>query len=107
LQELQEWIKPFLEIHKAIDLILELIRQSCVSTEEIAKGGFFQTTLPLDNNDTVQLLRVAVPQTTPCYAEISGGKHRFTVRFMLPSSESDRAMQTTKDIAFSLTCCQL
>jgi cell division protein ZapD len=106
-KELDEWTKPFLEIHNAIELVLNFIRQSNVSTQEVAKAGFFQTSLPLDANDSVQLLRVQVSQSTPCYAEISGGKHRFTVRFMLPATEGDRSTQTTQNIPFSLTCCQL
>lgn len=106
-KELSEWTKPFLEIHDAIALVLNIIRQNGSSSQETAKSGFFQSSLPVDSNDSVQLLRVEVPQTTPCYAEISGGKHRFTVRFMLPAIDSDRSVQTGKDIDFTLTCCQL
>lgn len=106
-KELMDWTKPFLEIHNAIELVLNLIRQCGTVTQEIAKAGFFQSTLPLDNNDSSQLLRVQVPQATPCYAEISGGRHRFTVRFMQPAIESERSTQTSKHIDFTLTCCQL
>jgi cell division protein ZapD len=107
LSELDEWTRPLLEIHEAIQLVLNFIRQGSISTEELAKGGFFQSTLPLDSHESVQLLRVQVPQKTQCFAEISGGRHRFTVRFMLPALESDRSTQTTQDISFTLTRCQL
>lgn len=106
-KELADWAMPFLEIHHAIELVLNLIRDSGSSSQETANSGFFQSTLPVDNNDALQLLRVQVPQSTPCYAEISGGRHRFTVRFMLPAVESDRSTQTHKNIDFTLTCCQL
>lgn len=107
MKELNEWIHPFLEIHDAIELVLNFIRQTNDPTQEIAKAGFFQLSLPLETTESVQLLRVQVPKDTPCFAEISGGKHRFTVRFMTLSMDSDRPSQTNRDIAFTLTCCQL
>jgi cell division protein ZapD len=107
-RELKEWIEPLLEIHSAIQLVLNFIRKACISSEEIAKGGFYQATLPLsEHQDSVQLLRVNVPQTTVCFAEISGGRHRFTVRFMIPAVDSERSTQTTEDVRFILTRCQL
>jgi cell division protein ZapD len=107
IKELDEWTKPFLEIHDAIELVLNFIRQSNDATQEVAKAGFFQLSLPLELNESVQLLRVQVPKNTPYFAEISGGKHRFTVRFMALGIESERSTQTNRDVAFSLTCCQL
>lgn len=104
-QQLNEWTRPFLEIHDAIDLILNLIRQSGVSRQEVAKAGFFQLTL--DSSEVCQLLRVQVPQNTLCFAEISGGRHRFTVRFMKPGLDNERPAQTTSNISFSLSCCHL
>jgi cell division protein ZapD len=106
-KELDEWTKPFLEIHEAIALVLNFIRQSNDPTQEIAKGGFFQLSLPLEVNESVQLLRVQVEKTTPFFSEISGGKHRFTVRFMSLGLESDRPAQTNRDVPFLLTCCQM
>jgi cell division protein ZapD len=107
VKELDEWTKPFLEIHDAIKLVLNIIRQSNDERQEIAKAGFFQLSLPLELNESVQLLRVQVEKNTPYFAEISGGKHRFTVRFMSLGLESERSTQTTHDVPFSLTCCQL
>lgn len=106
-KQLNDWIKPFLEIHEAIELVLNFIRQSNDSTQEIAKGGFFQLSLPLEVNESVQLLRVQVEKGMPFFAEISGGKHRFTVRFMSLGLDSDRPVQTNRDVPFSLTCCQM
>jgi cell division protein ZapD len=106
-KQLNDWTKPFLEIHDAIELVLNFIRQSNESTEEIAKGGFFQSSLPLETNEFVQLLRVQVEKDSPFFAEISGGKHRFTVRFMSLGLDSDRPTQTSRDVVFSLACCQL
>jgi cell division protein ZapD len=106
-KQLDEWTKPFLEIHAAIELVLNFIRQSNDVTQEVAKGGFFQLSLPLDGNESVQLLRVQVDKSAAFFAEISGGKHRFTVRFMSLGLDSERPTQTNHNVPFSLTCCQL
>jgi cell division protein ZapD len=44
-KELEEWTQPFLEIHNAIELVLNFIRESGEAKQEIAKGGFFQLSL--------------------------------------------------------------
>jgi len=102
-KDLERWTQPFNNIRIAIDLILGFIRQGSEPTQEIAKAGFFQ--LALDKTHPVQLLRVGLPGNERCFAEISGGKHRFSVRFMRPSSDENRPSQVSDDIAFLLTCC--
>jgi len=101
--DLTQWTKPLSDIQIAIDLILGFIRQSSIATPELAKAGFFQ--LALDKSQPFQLLRVAIEHTIPCFAEVSGGKHRFTIRFMMPSVDNKRPGQTLEDIPFSLTRC--
>jgi len=101
--ELTEWIKPFMSIHTAISLILDFIRQNGIPTEEAAEAGFFQ--LSLNKSQPFQLLRVAINSSLPCFAEISGGKHRFTIRFMSPSSDNHRPAQINQQVPFRLTRC--
>jgi len=103
-KNLQQWIQQFSVIRKGIMLILDFIRQSGVPSQETARAGFFQKSL--DSSLSYQLLRVAVDHSVPCYAEISGGKHRFSVRFMTPSNGGGgRPVQSPDDIPFALTCC--
>lgn len=102
-KDLERWTQPFTDIRTSIDLILTFIRQSCEPSQEIAEAGFFQ--LALDKNHPVQLLRVSLPANLPCFAEISGGKHRFSVRFMKPSSDENRPCQISENISFMLTRC--
>ncbi len=102
-RDLQQWTQPFADIRIAIDLILGYIRQSSAPKQEIAQAGFFQ--LALDSSHPVQLLRVGVPASARCFAEISGGKHRFSIRFMKPSNDENRPTQTQADIAFTLSRC--
>ncbi|WGS85696.1 cell division protein ZapD [Methylomonas sp. UP202] len=102
-KDLERWTQPFVAIRIAIDLILGFIRQSHVPTQEVAKAGFFQ--LALDKSHPVQLLRVGIAAAMPCFAEISGGKHRFSIRFMKPSTDENRPNQILDDIDFQLTRC--
>ena len=102
LQELHQWMDQFQPIRHAIALMLSITRESAVPAKEVAEAGFFQRNL--DPSVPWQLLRVGVPAGFPCFAEISAGKHRFTVRFMKPMG-SDRPVQTDSDVEFELSCC--
>lgn len=101
--DLVKWTEPLASIRTAISLILNFIRQSNTPTEERAIAGFFQ--LALDQSKPFQLLVVSIEHSFPCFAEISGGKHRFSIRLMNPSTDSERPSQTTEDIPFLLTRC--
>ncbi|GAB4268555.1 MAG: cell division protein ZapD [Methylomicrobium sp.] len=103
-EALEQWTKPFKDIRKAIDMILSFIRESSTPTQEEAESGFYQSSL--DKSLPLQLLRISVDRSIPCFAEISGGKHRFTIRFMRPASDGSRPTQSPDDIPFELTCCQ-
>lgn len=101
-KDLEQWMQPFTAIRRAIDLILRFIRHSSLPTQECAKAGFFQETL--DRSLPYQLLRITLERAQPYFAEISGGKHRFTIRFMSPST-NERPMQTSDEVSFQLTRC--
>jgi cell division protein ZapD len=103
LKDLDRWTRPFNTIKTAIDLILSFIRDSSIPTAKIAEAGFFQ--LSLDQNQPYQLLRISIDRSLHRFVEISGGKHRFSVRFMTPSSNGARPTQGDEDIPFELTCC--
>lgn len=103
-QELAEWFECFRPVQDGIAMILGLIRDSSVGVWETARAGFYQKAL--DHNIPFLLLRVAVPIELPYFAEISGGKHRFTVRFLEGRSD-ERPVQRSEDIPFLLTTCVL
>jgi cell division protein ZapD len=102
-RDLANWLNRFGAIAEAIQAILRLVRESAVLKSETAEAGFFQKTL--DPNHPPLLVRVAVDRKVPYYAEISGGRHRFTVRFMQSSTEEGHVRQATENIAFQLECC--
>lgn len=103
IKDLELWSSPFNDIRTAIDLILNFIRNSNAATQEVAVAGFFQ--FSLDRSQPFQMLKVSLDKTLPCFAEISGGKHRCTIRFMVPPADDKRPMQSPDDIPFELTCC--
>ncbi|MGD2076180.1 MAG: cell division protein ZapD, partial [Gammaproteobacteria bacterium] len=104
-RDLAGWMGRFEVIAQAIQLILRLIRDSTELKSVTAESGFFQKTL--DTNHPCQLVRVAVGEDIPYYAEISGGRHRFTVRFLESSLQDGHMRQATRNIAFKLGCCAI
>jgi len=71
LKDLQHWSSPFIDIHTAIDLILNFIRNSRAASQEVAVAGFSR--FPWIKASLVQLIKVSVDKSLPCFAEISGG----------------------------------
>jgi len=103
IKDLELWSRPFKDIRTGIDLILNFIRNSTAPTQELAEAGFYQ--FSLDRSQPYQLLKVSVDKSISCFAEISGGKHRCTIRFMTPATGGERSIQSPDDIPFELTSC--
>jgi cell division protein ZapD len=101
---MSDWMHEFDVIRAPIRLLLSLIRESATPSKESAIGGFYQASL--DPALPYQLIRVEVSDELNCFAEVSGGKHRFTVRFM-ELRLKDRPVQTSQDVVFKLTCCAI
>jgi len=104
-RDLAQWLGNFDEIGQAIHMILSLMRDSAPMRPTVAQDGVFQRTL--DPNLPFQLIRIALPAGLPYYAEVSGGRHRFTIRFLQFSIGRDRSPQTDRDVEFELACCAL
>lgn len=103
-QQIQTWIDQVADARSAIDIILKLIRNSTGFSELDAPAGFYQQSL--DSGLAHQLIRVKIAKDADCYPEISGGKHRFTIRFM-KFDIAQRAKQVDDDINFFLSCCSM
>lgn len=102
-KDLDMWVGLFAPIRKAVDLILNFIRLSCGTSNETAHMGFYQTNL--DQTQPYQILIIKLLRTTPYFVEISGGKHRFTARFMRSSTGNIRPKQADTDVEFLLSYC--
>jgi cell division protein ZapD len=104
-QDLDNWSNDLDPIKKSIYLALDMIRNSSNPTKEKAESGFYQK--PIESNLSCQLIRVFLPSASRYYPEISGGKHRFTIRFMEEIATENRSNQTGNDVDFELHCCIL
>ena len=102
--DLAQWLQVFEPLHNAIDLVLQLIRQSANPRKKTAENGIYQQTL--DASAPFQLVMVTLPADSKYFAEISGGKHRFTIRFMDTTCQP-RPLQTTDAVPFDLYTCAL
>jgi cell division protein ZapD len=105
VQQLAAWLGAFDLVREAIGLSLQLIRESARPSHEVAPGGFYQRNI--DASVPYQMIRVGVHTSAPWFPEISGGRHRFTVRFMASSGPEARPTQVNEDVEFELQCCAI
>ena len=101
-QQLNNWFQQFSTARTAVDIALQLIRNSSSFCSILAEAGFYQKAL--DSKLPNQLVRVKLSKSFAYYPEISGGKHRFTIRFMYLNDEQ-QAIQISEDKHFLLSCC--
>jgi cell division protein ZapD len=104
-EQLQQWFSPFQVLEESVTMILDVLRNSTDDTDETAVKGFFQKVI--DSNQAVQLLHISIPSTHICYPEISAGKHRFSVRFMINPNPYTRPEQFIEDVMFRLKICSV
>ncbi len=102
-KSIHSWVSQFAPIRKAIGLTLNFLRLSGESSKQIAKQGFFQDSL--ETAQPYQLAILQLDKSIPFYAEISGGKHRITARFMNLEMGMNRPKQANCDIPFRLHYC--
>ena len=103
VNDLRRWLDTFDLLNSSVTLCLKLVRESAIATHEIAQSGFFQRTL--EPTSPCHMVRVCLERDVRCFPEISAGKHRFTVRFMVPNARHDRPTQLDDDVEFDLHCC--
>lgn len=101
-RRMQAWTRDMEPIRDAIALLLSLARGSNVPEPAVATAGFYQGTL--NNQAPVQMIRIELAQELGLFPEISGHKHRFSIRF-LEAEDTERPIQTDRDVKFSLTNC--
>ncbi len=103
--DLNKWKKDFSVVQESLTIVLFRLRDSATPIIENAESGFYQQ--PIESKLPCQLIRVFLPEDCNYFPEISGGKHRFTVRFMEQPSISYRPVQTGNTVKFELHCCIL
>ena len=103
LDDIRKWMKPFRPLRNAIDVALELVRASTNYEQQVAEDGIYKQSL--DPKHPCQLILVTLPANSSYYAEFSGSKHRFTVRFL--DATLAHPVQTSESVEFDLSCCRL
>jgi cell division protein ZapD len=98
------WYASLDPVRQTVELILKLLRNSAEPSLENAPNGCYQRNL--DASVPYQLIRVMLPPGSPYFVEVSGGKHRFSLRFLEPR-DGERPVQAAEDVRFQLTCCVL
>jgi cell division protein ZapD len=101
--DLNGWLAPMLCVQRAVDLILELLRESGTSSQYVACGGVFQLML---GGRVAQMLRVGLAREWPCVPEVSANKYAVNVRFVtVDRNQKSRTFE--QDVAFELMLCSL
>lgn len=104
-EDLEKWKKECDVIQNALISVLFMLRNSTVPVTESAEAGIYQQVM--EPKLSCQLIRVFLPEHCDYFPEISGGKHRFTIRFMKLSPTSYKSVQTRQTIEFGLHRCAL
>ncbi|WP_323018936.1 cell division protein ZapD [Castellaniella sp.] len=103
VRDLQDWIEPLMPLHRAMALILQLLRDAGDARDQMASQGAYQEML---GGKTFQMLRVWVDPQLSVFPEISANKYVIWVRF----SAQDNVLKpqpVSHDIAFRLARCNL
>jgi cell division protein ZapD len=102
LERLEAWYRSLENIRRPVSLMLNILRESADPVSELAPEGFFQRTL--ESQTPYQLIRVGLSPEEDCFAEISAGKHRLTIRMLQPQAQG-RPRQVDHGVSFELVCC--
>jgi cell division protein ZapD len=103
--QLGAWMATLDNLRQSTALVLRMLRESATPIALTAPAGIYQQTP--DKDTQAQLIRVLLPADSPCFAEISGSRYFFTIRFMQQTSTHERPVQSSDDIEFQLCNCGL
>lgn len=101
--QFEAWIAKLRRICDPVAQVLWLTRETTEPVERVAANGLYQYNLP--KNEQFNMVRVIMPARGGVYPEISGGQHRFTIRFVIWEGVDKRAAQVDHDVRFLLSLC--
>lgn len=104
-QQLFTWLEEIRPMAGAINLLLNLMRNSATFENKTAVSGFFQKTL--NSQQIYQMVRIELPLYADYFPEISGNKHRVSVRFLTYACTTQRPIQVSQDVDFAISYCGL
>ena len=101
--DLCSWIDKLLPLCDSVAELLWLFRNSGEARQQVAVNGVFHYVL--ERGSMSGLVRIALPNGTNCFPEISGGRHRFSIRFKSWPDSVAESKQMIEDVTFDLTIC--
>ena len=101
--DISAWIERLLPLCDSVSELLWLFRNSGEPKEQVAVNGVFHYSL--ERGSMAGLVRIELPAGTNCFPEISGGRHRFSIRFKDWPDTAEVSRQMAEDVKFNLTIC--
>jgi len=98
-----DWLSDLVVVNDAVAQVLRMLRESATTREISIEDGLYQQ--QLDPALQCQLIRLFLDDATDVFPEISGGKHRFVVRFFRQPDTKGRPTQVHEQLKFELQCC--
>lgn len=101
-QDLTQWAAPFAPLAQAIQMLLQMLRESGNSQKVMATAGQLQQNLP--QGRTFQLLRLKIAPALGITPEISCNRLLVVIRMMRQQADG-KLVATTDDVPFEMTLC--
>ena len=95
--QINSWLATLQPLKQALDLVLDIIRNSAPLRRQTSLNGFYQ-----NNGDDADLLRLQLDLSSQLYPQVSGHKSRFAIRFLPLDSENGLIPER---LDFELACC--
>ncbi len=99
-QTLRSWFEEFRPVHETVNQLLSIYRGSYQMSEQVARNSHFQ--LSLDSAQFSQLVLVELDESAHFFPELSGNKHRFSIRFRHLDPTSLGIDNNVSEISFQL-----
>ena len=100
--DLNSWAAPFAPLSNAIQMLLQMLRESGTNQKVMAPSGQLQQNLP--QGRTFQLLRLKIDPSLGITPEISCNRLLVVIRMMRQQSDG-KLVSTTDDVPFEMTLC--
>ena len=101
----ENWLSDLKIVQSAVANILKMLRESSGARKLAVEDGLYQQ--QLEPAMRCQLIRLMIENDLGVFPEISGGKHRFVVRFFRQPGTKGRPTQLRETVFFKLQCCAL
>jgi len=102
---MKDWLSDLKIVESAVAKVLQMLRESSATRSISVDDGLYQQ--QLDPVLQCQLIRLFIDNSINVFPEISGGKHRFVVRFFRQPDTKGRPAQVKETVKFDLQCCAI